>query len=65
MRIADGTRQDVASLLRRDGCRVIPFGGTEQHAQLPLCAEAILAEKVAANAAAPPATPVVRAMCRR
>ena len=52
MRIADCNWMDVAAYLRRDDRCVIPFGSTEQHAQLSLCVDAILAERSTAIAAA-------------
>lgn len=62
MRIADSNWQDVAAFLGRDDRCVIPFGSTEQHAQLSLCTDAILAEKVAVEAAAPLGVPVFPVM---
>jgi len=41
---------------------VLPFGSTEQHAQLSLCVDAILAERVAVEAAEPLGVPVYPAM---
>ena len=37
----------VEAYLHHDDRCVLPFGSTEQHAQLSLCVDAILAEKVA------------------
>ena len=62
MRIADCNWMDVAAYLRRDDRCVIPFGSTEQHAQLSLCVDAILAERVALEAAEPLGVPVYPAM---
>jgi creatinine amidohydrolase len=41
---------------------VLPFGSTEKHAQLSLCVDAILAERVAVEAAEPLGVPVYPAM---
>ena len=62
MRIADANWMDVAAYLRRDDRCVLPFGSTEQHAQLSLCVDAILAERVAVEAAEPLGVPVYPAM---
>ncbi len=62
MRISEANWQDVAAQLRRDDRCVIPFGSTEQHAQLSLCTDAILAERVATDAAAPLGVPVFPVM---
>ena len=62
MRIADCNWMDVAAYLRRDDRCAIPFGSTEQHAQLSLCVDAILAERVALEAAEPLGVPVYPAM---
>ncbi len=53
MRIADMNWSDVAAAAARDPRAVLPIGSTEQHAQLSLCVDAILAERVAVEAAAP------------
>jgi creatinine amidohydrolase len=53
---------DVEAYLRRDDRCVLPFGSTEQHAQLSLCVDAILAERVAVEAAEPLGVPVYPAM---
>ena len=52
----------VEAYLHRDDRCVLPFGSTEQHAQLSLCVDAILAEKVAVEAAEPLGIPVYPAM---
>jgi creatinine amidohydrolase len=62
VRIADSNWQDVTAYLRRDDRCVLPFGSTEQHAQLSLCVDAILAERVAVEAAEPLGVPVYPAM---
>jgi len=62
MRIADSNWADIEAYLRHDDRCVLPFGSTEQHAQLSLCVDAILAERVAVEAAAPLGVPVYPAM---
>lgn len=62
MRIADMNWMQVEAYLRRDDRCVLPIGSTEQHAQLSLCVDAILAERVAVEAAAPLGVPVYPAM---
>ncbi|MCE2759872.1 MAG: creatininase family protein [Acetobacteraceae bacterium] len=62
MRIADMNWMQVEAYLRHDDRCVLPFGSTEQHAQLSLCVDAILAEKVAVEAAEPLGIPVYPAM---
>ena len=58
MRIAEMNWSDVDAAARRDPRAVLPIGSTEQHAQLSLCVDAILAERVATEAAAPLGIPV-------
>lgn len=58
MRIADMNWSDVAAAVARDPRAVLPIGSTEQHAQLSLCVDAILAERVAVEAADPLGIPV-------
>lgn len=62
MRIADCNWQDIEAYLRHDDRCVLPFGSTEQHAGLSLCVDAILAERVAVEAAEPLGVPVYPAM---
>jgi creatinine amidohydrolase len=62
MRIADCNWRDVEEYLTRDDRCVLPFGSTEQHAGLSLCVDAILAERVAVEAAEPLGVPVYPAM---
>ncbi|MEO3475741.1 creatininase family protein [Roseomonas sp. CAU 1739] len=62
MRIADSNWQDIEAYLTRDDRCVLPFGSTEQHARLSLCVDAILAERVAVEAAEPLGVPVYPAM---
>jgi creatinine amidohydrolase len=58
MRIAAMSWQQVEAWLAHDDRCVLPVGSTEQHAQLSLCVDAILAEKVAVDAAEPSGVPV-------
>ncbi len=51
MRIAEMNWMQVEEHVRRDDRAVLPVGSTEQHAGLSLCVDAILAEKMALDAA--------------
>jgi creatinine amidohydrolase len=62
MRIADMNWRGVEAYLKADDRCVLPIGSTEQHAQLSLCVDAILAERVAVEAAEPLGVPVYPAM---
>ena len=62
MKIENMNWQDVEHQLTRDKRCVWPIGSTEQHAQLSLCVDAILAEKVAVEAAEPLDIPVFPVM---
>lgn len=62
MKIADMNWRDVETAARRDPRCVLPIGSTEQHAQLSLCVDMILAEKVAVEAAEPLNIPVFPVM---
>ena len=62
MRIADMNWMQVEAYLAADDRCVLPIGSTEQHAQLSLCVDAILAERVAVEAAEPLGVPVFPAM---
>ncbi|MCW5750027.1 MAG: creatininase family protein [Alphaproteobacteria bacterium] len=62
MRIAEMNWMQVETYLRRDDRCAFPIGSTEQHAQLSLCVDTILAERVAAEAAAPLGIPVLPVM---
>jgi len=48
----------VEEYLKRDDRAVLPIGSTEQHAQLSLCVDYILSERVAVEAAEPLKVPV-------
>lgn len=58
MKIADMNWFDVEAAARRDPRAVLPIGSTEQHGHLSLCVDAILAERVAVEAAEPLRIPV-------
>jgi creatinine amidohydrolase len=62
MRIADMNWMQVEAYLKGDDRCIVPIGSTEQHAQLSLCVDAILAEKVSLEAAEPLGVPVFPAM---
>jgi len=62
MRIKDMTWMQVEEYLKHDDRCVLPLGSTEQHAYLSLAVDAILAEKVAADAAEPLGVPVFPAV---
>lgn len=58
MRIADMNWMQVEALAAREDRAVLPIGSTEQHAQLSLCVDSILPERIAIEAAAPLGVPV-------
>lgn len=58
MRIADMDWRMVEDWVRHDDRCVLPLGSTEQHAGLSLATDAILAERVAVEAAEPLGVPV-------
>jgi creatinine amidohydrolase len=62
MQIAQMNWSDVAACAARDPRVVLPLGSTEQHAQLSLCVDAILAERNAVQAAEPLGIPVYPVM---
>lgn len=59
MRIADLNWMKVEEYLRGDDRIVLPLGSTEQHSYLSLATDAILAERVAVEAAEPLGVPVL------
>lgn len=59
MRLFDANWQQVDAYLDRDDRVVVPIGSTEQHGLLSLGTDAILAERVAAEAAEPLGIPVL------
>jgi creatinine amidohydrolase len=62
MRIAEMDWRMVEDWVRHDDRCVLPIGSTEQHAGLSLATDAILAERVAAEAAEPLGIPVFPVM---
>lgn len=58
MNVADMNWRDIEAAAARDPRCILPIGSTEQHAQLSLCVDLILAEKVATDAADPLEIPV-------
>ena len=62
MRIADMDWRMVEDWVRHDDRCALPLGSTEQHAGLSLATDAILAERVAAEAAEPLGIPVFPAL---
>lgn len=62
MKVADMNWRDVEKAAARDPRCILPIGSTEQHAQLSLCVDMILAEKVAVDAADPLDVPVFPVM---
>ncbi|NNE50917.1 MAG: creatininase family protein [Sulfitobacter sp.] len=58
MKVAEMNWRDVEAAAVRDPRCILPIGSTEQHAQLSLCVDLILAEKVATDAADPLDIPV-------
>lgn len=62
MKVADMNWRDVEAAAARDPRCILPIGSTEQHAQLSLCVDLILAEKVAVDAAKPLNVPVFPVM---
>ncbi|MDE2574354.1 MAG: creatininase family protein [Rhodospirillales bacterium] len=62
MRVAEMDWRMVEDWVRHDDRAVLPLGSTEQHAGLSLMVDAILAERVAVEAAEPLGIPVFPAM---
>ena len=58
MKIREMNWSQVESYLKKDDRAVLPIGSTEQHAQLSLCVDYILSERVATEAAEPLGVPV-------
>ncbi|KPK64940.1 MAG: creatininase, partial [Gemmatimonas sp. SG8_38_2] len=58
MRIADMNWMQIEAYLAADDRCILPIGSTEQHGALSLCVDAILAERVAIEAAEPVGVPV-------
>src|SRR5215216_7866730 len=62
MRISNMTWMQVASYLKGDDRCILPIGSTEQHAQMSLSVDSILAERVSIEAAEPLGVPVYPVM---
>ncbi|MCY0096789.1 creatininase family protein [Hoeflea ulvae] len=62
MKVAEMNWRDVEAAAARNPSCILPIGSTEQHAQLSLCVDMILAEKVACEAAEPLNVPVFPVM---
>lgn len=62
MRIADLDWRQLSEILETEDRAVIPLGSTEQHAYLSLATDALLAERVAIEAAEPLGVPVFPAV---
>ncbi len=62
MRIAEMNWMQIEAAVAEDDRCVLPIGSTEQHGLLSLCVDAILAERVALEAAAPLGVPVYPVM---
>lgn len=62
MRVSEMTWMHVEAYLESDDRCVLPLGSTEQHAYVSLSTDAILAERVAADAAEPLGVPVFPAL---
>lgn len=62
MKISEMNWQQLAHYLTTDDRVIVPLGSTEQHALLSLSVDAILAERVAAEAAEPYGIPVFPVM---
>ncbi|HEX5352911.1 MAG TPA: creatininase family protein [Rhodanobacteraceae bacterium] len=58
MKIRDMNWSQVEAWLKRDDRAVLPIGSTEQHANLSLCVDHILSERVSVEAAEPLGVPV-------
>lgn len=62
MRVAEMNWKDIEVAARRDRRCCLPIGSVEQHAQLSVCTDAILAERISCEAAAPLDIPVLPVM---
>jgi creatinine amidohydrolase len=62
MKFSQMNWSDIEAAAARDPRCVVPIGSTEQHAQLSVSVDSILAEKVACDAAEPLGLPVVPVM---
>ncbi|KIN71029.1 creatininase family protein [Sulfitobacter guttiformis] len=62
MNVAQMNWRDIEAAAARDPRCILPIGSTEQHAQLSVCVDLILAERVATEAASPLNVPVFPVM---
>ena len=62
MKVANMNWLDVEAVVKQDQRCILPIGSTEQHAQLSLCVDMILAEKMALDVAEPLNIPVFPVM---
>jgi creatinine amidohydrolase len=62
VRICDCNWMQIEEYLRTDDRIVLPLGSVEQHAQLSLCVDQILPERVSVEAAEPLGVPVLPAL---
>jgi len=62
MRVSEMNWMQVEARVAQDPRCVLPIGSVEQHAQLSLCVDAILSERVAVEAAEPAGVPVYPVM---
>jgi creatinine amidohydrolase len=62
MKITNSNWMQIEEYLKNDDRCVLPLGSTEQHAQLSLCVDSLLAENVALEAAEPLGIPVFPVM---
>ena len=62
-RVFDANWMQIEDYLKRDDRIVLPTGSTEQHGYLSLGTDAILAERVAAEAAEPLGVPGAARCC--
>lgn len=62
MRISESTWYQVEEKLKTENRVVVPLGSTEQHAQLSLSTDTLLAERIAVDAAGPLGIPVFPAI---
>jgi creatinine amidohydrolase len=62
LKIAEMTWMQVADYLKQDDRAIVPLGSVEQHSYLSLATDAILAERVAVEAAEPLGIPVFPAL---
>lgn len=62
MHVSEMNWMDIEARVARDDRCILPLGSTEQHAQLSLCVDMILAERVSVEAAEPLRVPVFPVM---